>query len=176
MIFRSRQPCASVRDRLTTSDCSDFWHTSDLLPFGGHCGSRDQLCGRMPPPVFNSLFSGPQTACFGHRTSDLHSFWFIFCGDLIFIVRKVVGGWKARNFSEKPVLFLHRSPSPVFLTKKLILTTRGPLSLALNPIFVLYTPGRPPICIGRPVIVLAPFDPWAATNIWWPTSNCHCPF
>ena len=98
-------------------------------------------------------------ARFDPRTSVLHPFWFIFGGDLIFIVRKLVGGWEASNFSEKLVLFLHRSPSHVFLTRKLMLTTPGKLSLALNPIFVLYTPGRPPICIGRPVIVLDPFEP-----------------
>ena len=34
--FRSQRPCASVRDRLTISYCSSFWHTSYLLPFEGH--------------------------------------------------------------------------------------------------------------------------------------------
>ncbi|GMP63368.1 hypothetical protein CsSME_00025087 [Camellia sinensis var. sinensis] len=37
-VFRDRWPCASVRDRLTTSVCSVFWYTSYLIPFEGHWG------------------------------------------------------------------------------------------------------------------------------------------
>ena len=32
-VFGAVRPCASVRDSLTISDCSGFWHVSYLLPF-----------------------------------------------------------------------------------------------------------------------------------------------
>ncbi|KAF5931962.1 hypothetical protein HYC85_028133 [Camellia sinensis] len=73
-VFRNRWPCASVRDRLTTSVCPDFWHASYLLPFEGHCSPRDQLRDQTPLPVPNSQFSGPQAARFGPRTFILHQF------------------------------------------------------------------------------------------------------
>ena len=44
-VFGAVRPSASVRDRLTTSVCSGFWHIPYLLPFEGHCGPRDQLRG-----------------------------------------------------------------------------------------------------------------------------------
>ena len=100
LVFRSRWPCASVRDRLTTSVCSGFWHASCLLTFEGHCGLRDQLRGRTPLPVPNSQFSRPRAARFGPRTFILHRFEFIFGRDLCFIVRKVIEGWEASNCSD----------------------------------------------------------------------------
>ena len=96
-VFGAVRPCASVRDRLTISDCSDFWHASYLLPFEGHWGPRDRLRGRTPLPVPNSQFSGSRTARFGPRTFISHRFGLIFGGGLIFMVRKLVGGWEASN-------------------------------------------------------------------------------
>ena len=86
-VFGAVRPCASVRDRLTTSVCSDFRHTSYLLPFEGHWGLRNPLRGRMPLSVLNSPFSGPRTACFGPRAFVLHRFSFIFGRCLCFITR-----------------------------------------------------------------------------------------
>ncbi|GMP26477.1 hypothetical protein CsSME_00002898 [Camellia sinensis var. sinensis] len=42
-VFGAVRPCASVRDRLTVSYCSDFWHTSYFIPFEGHWGVRNPL-------------------------------------------------------------------------------------------------------------------------------------
>ncbi|KAF5931575.1 hypothetical protein HYC85_027746 [Camellia sinensis] len=42
-VFGAVRPCASVRDRLTISACSGFWHTTYLLPFEGHWGLRNPL-------------------------------------------------------------------------------------------------------------------------------------
>ena len=158
-VFRSRLLCAWVRDCLTISDCSRFWHTYYLLPFEGHCGPRDQLRGRTPLPVPNSQFSGPRAARFGPRTFILHRFWFVFGRDLCFIARKVIEGWEASNCSVSqlyPIIALRRPISP---TSKPMLTTLGPFSCTLNPIFVMYTSGRPPIFGGRPVIALEPLEP-----------------
>ena len=91
-VFRDRWPCASVRDRLTISVCSDFWNASYFLPFEGHWGLRNPLCGRTPLSVFNGQFPGPRTACFGPRTFVLHWFSFIFGRYLCFITRKAVEG------------------------------------------------------------------------------------
>ena len=99
-VFGAVRPCASVRDRLTTSVCPSFWHTPCFLSLEGHCGPGDHLRGRTPPPVLNSLFSGPRAARFGPRTFVLHRFGFIFGRNFIFIVRKVVEGWEASNCSE----------------------------------------------------------------------------
>ena len=104
-VFGAVRPCASVRDRLTISVCSKFWHASYLLPFEGHWGLSDPLRGRTPLPVPNSQFLGPRAARFGPRTFILHRFGLIFGGDLIFTVRKLVGGWEASNFAEKPTSF-----------------------------------------------------------------------
>ena len=97
-IFRDRWPCASVRDRLTISVRSEFWHTSFLLPFEGHWGLKHPLRGRPPLSVLNSPFSGPQTACLGPRGFVLHRFLFIFGRCLCFITREVTGGWEASNY------------------------------------------------------------------------------
>ena len=106
-IFGAVRPCASVRDRLTTSICSGFWHASYLLPFEGHCGLRDPLRGRIPLPVLNSRFLGPRTAHFDPRTFILHRFSFIFGRDLCFITRKVIEGWEASNcFSNQLYSFI----------------------------------------------------------------------
>ena len=96
-VFGAVRPCASVRDRLTISYCSGFWHTSYFLPFEGHWGLRDPLRGRMPLSVLNSPFSGPRTACFGPRTFVLQRFSFIFGRYLCFITRDVTEGWEASN-------------------------------------------------------------------------------
>ena len=77
-VFGAGRPCASVRDRLTTSYCSDFWHTSYFIPFEGHWGLRNPLRGRMPLSMLNSPFSGPRTACVGPGTFVLLRFSFIF--------------------------------------------------------------------------------------------------
>ncbi|GMP77100.1 hypothetical protein CsSME_00033491 [Camellia sinensis var. sinensis] len=45
-IFGAVRPCASVRDRLTISVCSDFWHTSYFLPFEEHWGTSVLSLGR----------------------------------------------------------------------------------------------------------------------------------
>ena len=116
--FRGRWPCASVRDSLTISVCSGFWHTSYLLPFEGHCGPRDQLRGRTPLPVPNSPFSGPRTARSGPRTFVLHRFSFIFGRDLCFITRTAVEGWDASNCAISqlyPFIALRR---PILFTSK----------------------------------------------------------
>ena len=97
-VFGAVRPCASVRDRLTISVCSDFWHTSYFLPFEGHWGLRNPLRGRTPLSMFNGQFPGPRTACFGPRTFVLHRFSFIFGRCLCFITRKVTGGWEASNY------------------------------------------------------------------------------
>ena len=97
-VFGAVRPCASVRDRLTISYCSDFWHTSYLLPFEGHWGLRNPLRGRIPFSVLNSPFSVPRTACFGPGTFVLQRFSFIFGRYLCFITRKVNGGWEASNY------------------------------------------------------------------------------
>ena len=39
------------------------------------------------------------------RTFILHRLGLIFGGDLIFTVRKLVGGWKASNLAEKPTFW-----------------------------------------------------------------------
>ena len=108
-IFRDRWPCASVRDRLTISVCSKFWHTSYLLPFEGHWGLSNPLRARMPHSVLNSPFSGPRTARFGPRTFVLHRFSFIFGRYLCFITRKAVEGWEASNCCSNQVI---RPPAP----------------------------------------------------------------
>ena len=106
-VFGAVRPSASVRDRLTTSVCSGFWHASYLPPFEGHCGLRDPLHGRTPLPVPNSQFLGPRTARFGPRTFILHRFAFIFGRDLCFITRKVIEGWEASNcFSNRLYSFI----------------------------------------------------------------------
>ncbi|GMP73735.1 hypothetical protein CsSME_00031405 [Camellia sinensis var. sinensis] len=96
-VFWDRWPCASVRDRLTISVCSDFWHTPFLLPFEEHRGLRNPLRARMPLSVLNSPFSGPRTACFGPRTFVLQRFSFIFGRYLCFITGEVTEGWEASN-------------------------------------------------------------------------------
>ena len=45
----------------------------------------------------NSLFSGPQFACFSPRTLVLHRLRFIYGMDPIFIVWKVVVWWETSN-------------------------------------------------------------------------------
>ena len=77
-VFGAVRPCASVRDRLTSSVCSDFRHTSYLLPVEGHWGLRNPLRGRTPLLVLSSPFSGSRTACFGPRAFVLHRFLLIF--------------------------------------------------------------------------------------------------
>ena len=91
-VFRNRWPCAAVRDRLTISVCSDFWYTPYLLPFEGHCGLRNPLCGRTPRSVLNSPFKGPRTARFGPGTFILQRFSFIFGRYLCFITGEVTEG------------------------------------------------------------------------------------
>ncbi|KAF5934421.1 hypothetical protein HYC85_030592 [Camellia sinensis] len=59
-VFGAVRPCASVRDRFTISYCSNFWHTSYLLPFEGHWGLRNPLRGRTPLSVLNSPFRDPE--------------------------------------------------------------------------------------------------------------------
>ena len=112
--FRSRRPCASVRDRLTTSVCSDFWYTPYFLPLEGHCGPSDHLRGHTPLPMPNSLFSGPQTTRFGPRTFVLHPFWSIFGRDPIFTIWRMVGWWLATYSPEKPVFSFSLSKSRFF--------------------------------------------------------------
>ena len=97
-VFGAVRPCASVRDRLTISVCSNFWHTSYLLPFEGHWGLRNPLRSRTPLSVLSSPFLGPRTVCFGPRAFVLHRFSFIFGRYLCFITRKVTGGWEASNY------------------------------------------------------------------------------
>ena len=63
-VFGAVRPCASVRDRLTISVCSDFWHTSYFLPFEGHWGLRNPLRGRTPLSVLNSPFFGTPNCVF----------------------------------------------------------------------------------------------------------------
>ena len=115
-VFRDRWPCASVRDRLTISVCSDFWHTSYFLPFKGHWGLSNPLRGRPPLSVLNSPFSGPRTACFGPRAFVLHRFLFIFGRYLCFITGKVTEGWEASNCCSNQLYILRRPPMPVFFT------------------------------------------------------------
>ena len=113
-VFGAVRPCASVRDRLTISYCSDFWHTSYLLPFEGHWGLRNPLRGRTPLSVLNSPFSGPRTACFGPGTFVLQRFSFIFGRYLCFITGKVTEGWEASNCCSNQLYILRRPPMPVF--------------------------------------------------------------
>ena len=158
-VFRDRWPCAPVRDRLTISICSDFWHTSYFLPFEGHWGLRNPLRGRTPLSVLNSPFSGPRTARFGPRTFVLQRFSFIFGRCLCFITRKVTEGWEASNCCSNQLYILRRPPTPVFHTSGLMLNTLGPFSRTLNHIFVMYTHERTLKVHGRPLIQLDPFDP-----------------
>ena len=127
-VFRDRWLCASVRDRLTISVCSKFWHTSYLLPFEGHWGLRNPLRGRTPLSVLSSLFSGPRPARFGPRTFVLQRFSFIFGRYLCFITGKVTKGWEASNCCSNQLYILRRPPTPVFHTSGLMLNTLGPLS------------------------------------------------
>jgi len=127
-VFGAVRPCASVRDRLTISYCSDFWHTSYLLPFEGHWGLRNPLRGRTPLSVLNSPFSGPRTACFGPRAFVLQRFSFIFGRYLCFITKKVTEGWEASNCCSNQLYILRRPPAPVFHTSGLMLNTLGPFS------------------------------------------------
>ena len=158
-IFGAVRPCASVRDRLTISVCSDFWHTSFLLTFEGHWGLRNPLRGRMPLSVLNSPFSGPRTARFGPRAFVLQRFSFIFGRYLCFITGKVTEGWEASNCCSSQLSLLRSLPAPVFPTSGLMLNT---LELALptfNHISVIYTSGRPLKVHGRPLRSLDPFEP-----------------
>lgn len=81
----------------------------------------ETLCGRTPLSMLNSLFSGHPAERFGPRTLVLHPSWFIFGGDLVFIVWEVVQEWEATFspwrplFSRQPV-FLLGSWSPWFLS------------------------------------------------------------
>ena len=113
-VFRSRRPCASVRDRLTTSVYSGFWHTSYFLPLEEHCGVGDHLRGHTSLPIPNSLFSGPRTARFGPRTFVLHPFWSVFGRVPIFTIREVVGWWPATYSPEKPIFSFCLSKSRFF--------------------------------------------------------------
>ena len=101
--FRSRRPCSSVRDNLTFSVCSGFWHTPCVLCLEGHCGPRDHLCGCTPLSVPNSLFSGHPVARFDPRTFVLHPSWFIFGMDHIFIIWEVVQGWETTFSPWRPL-------------------------------------------------------------------------
>ena len=158
-VFGAVRPCASVRDRLTISVCSDFWNTSYFLPFEGHWGLRNPLRGRTPLSVFNGQFSGPRTAGFGPRTFVLHRFWFIFGRYLSFITRKATEGWEASNCSSNQLSLLRSLPAPVFLTSGPMLNTLGVVLPTFNHIFVMYTHGRPLKSGGRPLIQLDPIDP-----------------
>ncbi|KAF5933731.1 hypothetical protein HYC85_029902 [Camellia sinensis] len=119
------RPCASVRDRLTISVSSDFWHTSYLHPFEGHWGLRNPLRGRMPFSLLNGQFSGPRNACFGPRAFVLHQFLFIFGRYLCFITRKVTEGWEASNCCRNQLSLLQSLPAPVFPTSGPMLNTLG---------------------------------------------------
>ncbi|GMP77815.1 hypothetical protein CsSME_00033964 [Camellia sinensis var. sinensis] len=158
-VFRDRRPCASVRDRLTISYCSNFWHTSYLLPFEGHWGLRNPLRGRMPLSVLNSPFSGPRTTRFGPRAFVLQRFSFIFARYLCFITGEVTEGWEASNCCSNQLYILRRPPAPVFHTSGLMLNPLDPHSRTLNHIFVMYTHERTLKVHGRPLIPLDPFDP-----------------
>ena len=127
-IFRDCWPCASVRDRLTISVCSDFWHTPFLLPFEEHWGLRNPLRGRIPLSVFNGQLSGPRTARFGPRTFVLHRFSFIFGRNLCFITRKAIEGWETSNCFSNQLYILRRPPTPVLLTSEPMLNTLRPFS------------------------------------------------
>ena len=127
-VFGAVRSCASVRDRLTISFCSGFWHTSYLLPVEGHWGLRNSLRGRTPLSVLNSPFSGSRTACFGSRTFVLQRFLFIFGRYLCFITGEVTEGWEASNCCSNQLYILRRPPTPVFHTSGLMLNTLGPHS------------------------------------------------
>ena len=154
------RPCASVRDHLTISVCSDFWHTSYLLPFAVHWGPGNPLRGRMPLSVLNSPFSGPRTACFGPGTFVLHWFSFIFGRYLCFITGKVTEGWEASNCCSNQLSLLRSLPAPVFRTSGLMLNTLELVLPTFNHISVIYTSGRPLKVGGRPLRSLDPFDPF----------------
>ncbi|KAF5932403.1 hypothetical protein HYC85_028574 [Camellia sinensis] len=158
-VFGAVRPCASVRDRLTISYSSSFWHTSYLLPFEGHWGLRNPLRGRLPFSVLNSPFSGPRAACFGSRTFVLHRFLFIFGRYLCFITRKVTEGWEASNCCSNQLSLLRSLPAPVFPTSGPMLNTLGLVLPTFNHISVIYTPGRPLKVGGRPLRLPDPFDP-----------------
>ncbi|KAF5959104.1 hypothetical protein HYC85_000313 [Camellia sinensis] len=132
-VFGAVRPCASVRDRLTISYYSSFWHTSYFLPFEGHWGLRNPLRGRTPLSVLNSHFSGPRTACFGPRAFVLHRFLFNFGRYLCFITRKVTEGWEASNCCISQLSLLRSLPAPVFPTSGPMLNTLG-LLLCRNAI------------------------------------------
>ena len=156
-VFRDCRPCASVRDRLTISYCSNFWHTYYLLPIEGHWGLRSPLRGRMPLSVPNSPFSVPRTACLGPRAFVLQRFSFIFGRYLCFITGEVTEGRDASNCCGNQLYILRRPPAPVFRTSGLMLNILGPFSRTLNHIFVMYTHertlkahGRPPTFSGLP--------------------------
>ena len=127
-VFGAVRPCASVRDRLTISYCSDFWHTSYFIHFEEHWGLRNPLRGRIPFSVLNSPFSGLQTAYFGPGTFILQRFSFIFGRYLCFITGKVTEGWEASNCCSNQLYILRRPSAPVFHTSGLMLNTLGPLS------------------------------------------------
>ena len=158
-VFRDRWPCASVRDRLTISSCSDFWYTSYLLPFEGRWGLRNTLRGRTPLSVLNSPFSGSRTACFGPRAFVLHRFLLIFGRYLCFITGKVTEGWEASNCCRNQLSLLRSLPEPVFSTSGPMLNTLGLMLPTFNHTSVIYTPGRPLKRHGRPVIVKLLFCP-----------------
>ncbi|KAF5956273.1 hypothetical protein HYC85_003498 [Camellia sinensis] len=120
LVFRDFWPCASVRDRLTISVCPDFWHTYYFLPFEGHWGLGNPLCGRTPLSVLNSPFSGFRTACFGPRTFVLHRFLLIFGRYLCFITRKAMKGWEASDFGNENVELV-RSIAKLKVAKAVIL-------------------------------------------------------
>ena len=157
--FGAVRPCASVRDRVTISYSSDFWYTSYLLPFKGHWGLRNPLCGRMPLSLLNSPFSGPRTARCGPRTFVLQRFSFIFGRYLCFVTREVTEGQEASNCCNNQLYILRRPPTPVFRTSGLMLNPLGPFSQTLNHIFVMYTHGRTLKNGGRPEMLNAPFEP-----------------
>ena len=127
-VFQDRWPCASVRDRLTTSVCSDFWHASYLIPFEGHWGLRNPLRGRMPLSVPNNPFFGTPNCAFWPPNIRLQQFSFIFGRYLCFITGEVTEGWEASNCCSNQLYILRRPPAPVFRTSGLMLNTLGPFS------------------------------------------------
>ncbi|GMP74328.1 hypothetical protein CsSME_00031779 [Camellia sinensis var. sinensis] len=158
-VFGAVRPCASVRDRLTISYCSDFWHTSYFIPFEGHWGLRNPLRGRIPFSVLNSPFSGPRTACFGPGTFVLQRFSFIFGRNLCFITRKVTEGWEASNCCNNQLSLFRSLPAPVFRTSGLMLNTLELVLPTFNHISEIYTSERPLKVGGRPLRSPDPFDP-----------------
>ena len=158
-VFGAVRPCASVRDRLTISYCSDFWHTSYFIHFEEHWGLRNPLRGQIQFSVLNSPFPGPRTACFGSGTFVLQRFSLIFGRYLCFITGKVTEGWEASNCCSSQLSLLRSLPAPVFPTSGLMLNTLGVVLPTFNHISVIYTSGRPLKVGGRPLRSLDPFEP-----------------